>query len=589
MAFHEAILGSLDLKLIGYIIGGVVLLLIVIAIGIGYRGRHAERGTREERGILEMAGMWAYGKIQRQVENRERQMASQEAAAASQEAAQEPAAGQEAAAEGDKAPVEAVKAVEQGAIAAQHEEKAELATSAIEARIIGIMAAVKALTQANIQISLFKKRSVPAQEYEISVFNEVMNRIRNLRNYGQIDQQMSNYLKKLMDNIVKIFNFEIGQEEKKIEFIGNLAKKMDQAAEVMKEDIGYARIELKRINKEERKERKHFKKELADLENALKAKIKKLKSLRKKGADPQVLASMLAEIDMLSKQLERATSLNRQLKATYAFMKKEIREMRKLLKYILANEKTLAAAEKVLGKRREDIRGRIVKLKSALALIQSAESLFSESSSHYEIALALADGVKKYFEAYKSILQDDLSFDKSVKIITVKNFVIAQQMQAFQKLESALRQSEEAVETGIEAITQLMGNIVGEASKINVDAIIKTLKSAGLYLNYEADVGKFIENLTRTIRINSRQLNAEIDGIIKEDERLLLEIEDEQKSSASDIGSAMAAAQQRKLAINNRLYEPISDDFKKQLAERDTNAAKAYDEAMRAESYAVAA
>ena len=60
----------------------------------------------------------------------------------------------------------------------------------------------------------------------------------------------------------------------------------------------------------------------------------------------------------------------------------------------------------------------------------------------------LSSRLKIYFEMYSRILEEDIGFDNTVKDITIKNFVISQQMEAFQQLATALTQSEEAVESG---------------------------------------------------------------------------------------------------------------------------------------------
>jgi len=398
-----------------FIYGGSALVgfVFIVIIVISMRNRNAERGPSEERSLEKRMGMWSWGKSQRQVVEDEKKAAGTEEQEAKSEGAEEGAA------KGNESQIEAVVAVEEGAKAAQHEEKAEVATGAVEGRIMGIVASIKAVARATIEFNVRKKDGESKEEYVATVLNQIMIRIKNTRNYGVIDSRIVDYLGKLWENMIKIFNFDLGEEEKKVRFLVDLVEKLQVAVKVMKDDIKYAKTELRRLQKEGRKTWRHFKKEFNDLRRSIKSKVKELKRLRKIDSSSQSIANLETEISLLSKQLASADALNSQLKATYAIIRKEVKEMKRILRYVLSNEKQMAAYEKMLKGREKAIGNRVRDLEKVFHAIQDVEKLFQKQNSNpHEIALVLSGQIAAYFKVYSSIIENDIGFDGAIKGIT---------------------------------------------------------------------------------------------------------------------------------------------------------------------------
>src|SRR3989338_8228519 len=203
---------------------------------------------------------------------------------------------------------------------------------------------------------------------------------------------------------------------------------MENAVSIMKTSISGARVELNKLRREERKTRKHFKKELNSLKASLKAKVKELHSLnRSKNADSRIITSLRREIDLRSQQMNSANTINNQLESTYSFMKSEIRQMKRLLMHVLANEKNIKSYGRLLEDRKKQINKRFKSLKEEMSLIEKVAEEFKITNPH-EVALVLSSRLKDYFKVYSEILEEDLSFDNTVKDITIKNFVISQHM-----------------------------------------------------------------------------------------------------------------------------------------------------------------
>ena len=560
--------------------GSVIGIVVIIIIVISFRRRRAEWGSYSERALEREEGLGALARAERGVERAEE-------AAQKQEKALESAESVEGGKSKDESTKKADEAVKEGAEASEHEEAAEEATAAVEGRGMGIEAAIKKITRAIIEYAYKKKNNVLTEEQEALVLDDILKKIRNTVNYNVIDERINNYLRQFLDQLVSAFQHDIETEEKKEELIGNLVKEMENAVSIMKTSINGARIELNKLRREERKTRKHFKKELSDLRASLKAKVKELRKLNSRNADPGVVASLRSEIDLRSQQLANAKNVNKQLEATYDFMKSEIRQMKKLLKYVLKNERDIKSYDKSLESRKKEINKRFKDLREVVSLIEKVAEKFKIANPH-EVALVLSTQLKNYFKIYSRILEEDLSFDNTVKDITIKNFVISQQMDAFQQLTTALTQSEEAIESGVQALTELIGGIVGEASKTNVAGVVQILQKARKILDYEQGIEAFMKNLAQTLKNKSRQVNADIQLIIEEDKKLLTQIKAEEESTSSHLGSVMATAVQRKIEINQK-YMTQANAFGQQLEQRNAIAANAYKQAIRTESIAAAA
>ena len=575
----SSLLSSNSLAIGGSVMGIAALLILIYFV---VRNRAAERGSRSEKSLEREVGLGRLAGIEQQIEKIEKSAAKKEADTGSAEKVQETKE------KGGKAAAKSDESVEQSAEASEHEEKAEEATTAIEWRSMGIEAALKKIARAINEYVHNKRSTLLTEEQEGMILDEILSKIKNTRNYGVIDNRINERLREFLGDLVSNLRQDIASEEKKKEMGGNLVRELENAVNVMKSAIKGARIELKKFKSEERKTRKHFKKDIKDIKKALRTKLKELLKLSiSKNSNPSVIASLKSEISLLRRRLKDIEEINRELEATYKFMKKEVREIKRLLKYVLANEKGMNKYAKLLEDRKSQIGKKLEELKSNVSSIEKVAEVFKLSNPH-EVALALSERINLYFQAYIKILEEDLSFDNSVRDITIKNFVITQQMDAFQKLTTSLTQSEEAVGAGVSALTELVGSIVSQESKVNVVRVVKTLQGAMKILEYEKGVESFMSNLVQAIKNKSVQLNSQIVRIVEEDKKLIAQVNLEQARNSSHVGNVMATATQRKINIDET-YISKAIEFKKQLKERNPAAAASYNKAVRLEQYAAAA
>lgn len=561
--------------LIGGIAASVVVAIgIVIAIIWFVHKRQAKLQAEGEKSLEQIeaeVGLGGYAKAEKGVESAEEEAERKEAVIEKIEVSGEEKL------KGDKGALKAVKAVEESAEAAKHEEIAEEATASIEARGMGITAILEKITKSVIEYTARKKNNILGEEQEAVIFKDILKKLKETEEHSGVDASISDYLRQFSGNLMAAFREDIGIERQKQELMENLVKELQNAVDAMKAAVKDAKTKLVRLEEEEGITRGNFRKELKDFEVSLKAKSKQIDELGKnKEVNPQLTVELMKEREVHWKQLDNAKAINNQLEETYKFMENAVKQMKKLLNNILANQKEMKKYDNTLASRKRQI-NRFKPLSDALSSIEKIQGTMKA----HEAALQLSKNLKKYFKVYSEILEDDISFGYAIKGIVIKNIAISEQMVTFQQLADTLIKCEEAVANGVETLTSLLSGILEEASKKNVEAIIETLKQATKILNYEKNIEAFMKDLAASIKNKSSRLSEELDMIIEEDKKLLAQIKAENQSNSSHIGSVMATAVQRKIEMQPQ-YTKYADKFRQQLKQTNPTAANAYRQTIKA-------
>ncbi len=481
---------------------------------------------------------------------------------------------------GYKDALKAVRAVEAGAQASEHEEAAEKTTAAIEGRGIGIEAATKKILMAVIEYTSKKRNNILNERQEAIVLDGMAKKINKTANLNVIDSSMNLYLREFFKSLASAFRLDMDIEQKKGELLEKLVNEMENAIGVMKTSISGARTEVGKLRNEERKTRKNFRRELKDFEASLNVKSRQIDEMgKRKDTNPVLTVNLIKERDMRWKQLRGAKSLNGQLEDTYAFIKKDMKKIRRLLNNVLSGEKNIKKYEGTLSNRKRQIDKRFEALKKASNEIEKIAE--KEIDNPRKTILEISSDIMSYFKAYGKILEDDLSFDCTVKEIVTKNLEVSHQMEAFQQLANGLTQSEKNIEYGIGALTKLLSEIAPETSQENIAHVVQTLKQSAKILNYEQGIEAFMKSLAQNIKNKSLQLGTTIQLIIDEDKKLLAQIKAEEESNSSHLGNMIAVAMRRMINLDKK-YAEQSNAFANQLRQSNSIAAASYRRSIKA-------
>lgn len=571
--------------------GGDILNTWLAAIGFGIglffvieiasRSRRGEVGTWGERSTEREVGFRRFASQFRQFEKLEKELRKREKALRAAETLQESKSRGQS---GQKA----VQAAEEGAESASHQAAAAEATAAISWRTMGVIAGMKKLTRALIDYDYRRNRNILTEEQLKSIIDGIIADISRYTNYNQIDERIRYYLLAFHRKLVQALSQDIEVERQNENIAIELVDKLEEVVKEIKSSIQGARTKLNKLRAEERKERRHFRKELRALRKSMRAKVNELKGLRsKKDADPTIIASLETEIELRRQQLEQAEKVNQQVEGAYSFTKKIMRQMKRVLRYVLANELELIGYAKALEERRKQITRRYEDLKSAVYTMQKIPEDYPRADPH-EFALIFSQRIKAYFKKYGDVIEEDIRYDTTVRDITIKNFVMAQQISAVELLEVTLSKTEQALELGVEALTKLTEGILGEASQTNIEEVVSQLQKSTTIANVVQTIDQFMANLAQTIQRKSRFLTDAMQAKIEQAKKLLAQVRLHEESVASHLGKVMATMNRRKIDINTQ-YLSQAVNFGDQLNKTYNKAGQAYNQAIDLERLAPAA
>ena len=154
--------------------------------------------------------------------------------------------------------------------------------------------------------------------------------------------------------------------------------------------------------------------------------------------------------------------LDKRLKDTYKFMDKEIVKLQKILQQIIKTERSQKKYSQTIVKREKQISKRLDELLDVQKEISKEINKFKGAENIHGLVLSFSANVSKYFDKYKEMLKEDISFEKKLKELIAQNIVIEKKMLAFLALIESLNASEQAVESGIEQIVQIISSIYTE-------------------------------------------------------------------------------------------------------------------------------
>ena len=565
---------------IGGIVAGISALGAIFALLRAARKRGDIKGTYSQRSLERQVGLGSVSRQQRQVQDIEERAAQEEEVVEREEEVVE-------AQTTDKVEKTAVRAVVESVKTSELEEKAEELAGGVEGEVMAVEDALKNNTRGLNEFIYATKDVVLQKEYEEKIIQDIMLKIERAINYGVIDTRVIGFLRQFLAVVVGEISKDIKTEKKKEKDILSLISKLQASIRIMRRAIAGAKRNLFRLKRAEKKIHRSFKKEFAYFKDYLKAKVKELKRLRSINAEPNVIAQLEREIGLLKEQRGIAITINGQLEETYQFMRKEIKQMRRLLNYVKNNERQIERYAEALLRRKKRISERIIELGEAASAIEQMATEFTIQNPH-EFALIFSGRIKKYFDVRISLIQQDIDFNSYLEGIAIKDFLISKQMEAFQEFQKSFTNSQKAVDSGESAIIKLLSAILGDRNRINCQKAIQVLQKATTILDYEVGIEQYMENLATVIKRKSSQLYQIIKQRTDAYQVLLAKIQSKGEGASEHLGSMMGTMVQRKIDVNNA-YMPEAVRFGEQLIKTNEAVGRGYAKALRAESYAAAA
>jgi len=559
-----------------YIAISLVFVVVFFLIIRHVRIERGAFGSREEKNIEKEGGFWPLAaqiakvvRAQRRQRQQAKALEKQEEIAEKREKAAERSAGTSNTPESN-AKIEAEKALEIGTNAAEQAEVADVATTALEGRIQGMVAAISEVAR-KIEGYVKKDKKTEAQQSEeIAVVNRLFTAINNTANEALIDQRVNNYLLKLFDEIRQVLEADVNGDREKTSLIKDLVEKLREAIDSMKTSSDYAKRELNDIKRAGKKERNDIGKEISDIKAALKIRRERLKKLRRgKGKiSMEVVAKLEREIMLKSRQLESLNQLKTEIKKMMKLLRKGEKAIKHLLKKVASSEKQTKKYVKIAAKREKDIEKREKKLQDASNRI-AAEELKQKGNNPHEVAISISDYVNKFYRAFANVVRDDMRFDTALKDVIIKCNALALQIEAVENLKTGLTEVEKSLENGMMALTNIVATILSDReSQYNLNQLIEQIKKEGNVVAYQQQLDNFVREITRKIELKVQEATMQVTFLIKQDEALISYVENSANQISQNIGRVMGTMMKRKEAIEAK-YMPNVAQYTAQM--RRTN------------------
>jgi len=416
------------------------------------------------------------------------------------------------------------KTIKKIAETAETETEVEEKTSELETTIIAAVADLSNETE-EIKKEVEEKLQIEQVEEKEEIQIEALaKRIRSMNKFSKIDTTTAEYFHQILQSTNEHLKKQIGYEEQNEEHHKTFVKRLRESIKHLRKILKHAREETNQLNKKEKKERKQFNAELKEIIKTINAKKKQLRSEKKKGkkANPALIAQLNKEIAMLQKNKNSLKVLNDQLKNTYKILKNELKKLKQLIRQITKSNRVAKKYDRQLKKREKQLEKRFSKLKGQQEKISEAIENFQGAENLHGLVLSFSEHLTKYFKIYEDLIRQDISFENVLKNITLNNILVEKKMLTFLELLNGLESSEEAIEKGAQAATQLAAVVFSEDVAGSLVKLSKEINNSGI-LEYEKKVTKYMEALVQQIEKETMAIEQKIEKLIKQEEKTISE------------------------------------------------------------------
>ncbi len=478
---------------------------------------------------------------------------------------------------GSKAEVAAEEGSAEGAEAAEEAEKAAVALEAIKGRAAGLIAGIKLIEEAVEKYAQREQYDEKKEEEAMQSMETIIVDIGKITNYDKIDAAVLDYVKKLATTLIDSVSKEVEIHKAKEAEMGETVPALELAIAEMKDVLKESKAEEGVFKKFEKKARKDYSSDIKKLRKSLMEKYKSLWKERIKGrnADKNLLDSLKKEIALINRQYQTASGLNKQLKATFYMIDKEIKDSKRIIKKLLKYDKQIKQAEKSVAKVKSKIRKKVELLRDSFNNFRKLVQQYSASQQLYSFALSLSSGLSNFVKETEEIDELTAEFDKALRNVIGGCYGMARLTESYERLIDGLTKAEETIDDGMEVLVKIMQSVVTDSEiqliEQEVDNNLARLKSV---LDNQRNIDNYLKNLISSIRYKLGVLYSLIEQISNRE----LEITAIMQRYSGYLGRIIAIALNRKIEIDKK-YMSQAETFENVLQQRNEIAYAAYKEA----------
>ena len=571
-----------DPEVAAYIIlgtAGVVIFLVAFWTfwKIGSAKREADRGSRLERKVEAKTGLGRMSKVNRKVQKKEKKEAKE---ARAQEKGVESISDKNLSPSGAAVKGTAADVVE---TAVQSAESAE-AVTALESRTIGLLAGITEAEKAIRNYANQERNQESIVEAGVQRILQLELAIEQDAKHAVKDAGVINHLNSLSAMLAE----QVGQiqtaKSRELEGMNSLIGYMDESVKESKKVVKNLRTETKVLSRIEKKKKKSFSKEIADLDRVNEEKKKELKQAEsKENADRQIIKSVRQEIGWISRQHGLAKRLESQLQTSFSMIKLNLKEGRRILKRLSKQEKNVKGFEGSSKKAKDGAEGKVKALEKLSGTLGNLGS-GKQTGGLYGIAASLSEGLNLFFEDFKKAQEDSAVFDASLQDALRAEYKIVRHTMAYERVIKSLTEAEKAVDQGVNVMAEIVKSVSSEGKLSDSEAKVEqTLGKLRQTLDYESRVENLAERQTKRLGRRVREDIGSIRQLMQEDSKIL---------SLAEAGSRKVGDSVAKL-VNSKVSKRYTqstvnraEQFGNELAQKNKTAAKQFKKARRWENRA---
>ena len=421
------------------------------------------------------------------------------------------------------------------------------------------------------------------EEREQAQVGALASKIKSAGKFSDINNRAAKYFSQYFQPFGKLLRYQVKMEKQKEEHHYRMAGRVKTSAEHLRLILKEAKSELYRFNKMERKEIKGFKQQFSSLMKEMKLKIKQLKNEKKKGKDAnkQLINTLGSEISLFRKNEARLQALEIQIKKTENFLKQQTNGLKKIIKQVLSQERTARKITRRLVKRDHQLKNRVEELEEQQKKIDNIIERFGGSSIMQGLVLAMSSNLEEYTKIYNTMIKADINFENTLKETLISNIFVEKKMLTFVELLKSLEKTEEAVEAGASAATQLAAVVFTDNVRGSLKVLSKEISSNENILNYQEKASNYIAAVIQEMEKETIEAEREVEELIKKEKKIIGENETTNKTEQDHMGRSFATIVKRKEAVDTTYLSKVSN-FSKKIKETNRQAHSSYKQALAA-------
>jgi hypothetical protein len=411
------------------------------------------------------------------------------------------------------------------------------------------------------------------EEHMTSLVNNLQGKI----NFQNIDATAAQSLITFESYFQADLGKEMSLKKQKETDLKSLTKNLGQTVKGLRGTVKGAKHGERVFEKKEKVQEKVFKAEFRGIRKLIRSKYRKImkEMANFKKADQGVISNLRQEISILKENSGRLKNFSVKLGQSYKMLNKQIKQINNLQKSIGKKEKVLEKNVKLLNKSEAKIEKTYKKIDETY---EAFKQNMAKQEGYQARLLELSHNINNFSKANEKMAVVTPKIQKGIKntILFVGDMI--QSVRGYISIVGTIEQTEGVLDEAGANVAQLLeGIITSPSEKVPEEALKKSETALAEQTKIAKKVAEDLTRFTQQMSIELKNTYVELDKLPLEDQQLLTMLQ----GISQKLGSFAAAVIGQKVIVD-RQYLKQSDQFAKQLDQRNTAAAISFNQAKKA-------